>query len=696
MLVPVVFDYAADLPFTVMKGVVSHALAYALAGVLLGLSLQFGRSFLAWSWLHIPVIAFLVANAAAALFAEDSVLALYGARGRMLGLGTIADWVVLYFSVALLVRARREALAVVVAAVAASAAVLAYELVQLLGKDPFDWNIDSSSRPFSTMGQTTTLAEYLTVVAVGVLSLGLFVTKLSVLLRGVLVGYSAILFAGVLATQTRSAVTGVVAGATVLVVLTWIAHPNRRARVISVVGAITTASAFALLLLLTPLGARVVNTVEAPAVDVTGGEGAPRLEQSAATRVGLYAAALAMVRDRPLLGYGPDNFSAVFPAYRTESEPSEIQQSLPTSAHGWLSNVAASSGVLGLAAFVGVAVVAVLLVLRAGFHPVAWAGAAMLIAFLGAGLTTISDLGTDWLFWASAGAIAAVSARTLAPEPSLAGAVKRGRQIDRNLVQPRRSRTAVAIVLAAVGLAMVFTGVSALSASRSARDSQMQRLTGRPQEAMDSALRATSLDPRRAEYWDGLGLASISNQRPTDAVSAFTQAANRAPYNVRYLGDLASANLILVQRGNVGAVARARDAAERAVKADSNNPQAYLTRAVVMQVTVDPPQAVQSIERALALDPKSTNPRIYVTATQIYLATGRIADAIRIAREGLTRISPPPDTVELRVELARALAAGGQPKDALVELEAALAIQPNNAAALQLRSQIRGQLSSGT
>src|SRR5438105_11590375 len=125
------------------------------------LMVAFGRSFVVLSWLHVPVIAFLVANVVATLFAPDTVLALYGARGRMLGLGTIADWVVLYFAVALLIRTRREALAVGAAALAGSAAVLIYELVQLVGKDPLNWNIDSSSRPFLTLRQTATLAEYL-------------------------------------------------------------------------------------------------------------------------------------------------------------------------------------------------------------------------------------------------------------------------------------------------------------------------------------------------------------------------------------------------------------------------------------------------------------------------------------------------------------------------------------------------------
>ena len=56
-LLPVVFDYSADFPFPVTKALLSHALAYVLAGVLIGLTVQFRRSLLVWSWIHVPAIA---------------------------------------------------------------------------------------------------------------------------------------------------------------------------------------------------------------------------------------------------------------------------------------------------------------------------------------------------------------------------------------------------------------------------------------------------------------------------------------------------------------------------------------------------------------------------------------------------------------------------------------------------------------
>ena len=69
-------------------------------------------------------------------------------------------------------------------------------------------------------------------------------------------------------------------------------------------------------------------------------------------------------------------------------------------------------------------------------------------------------------------------------------------------------------------------------------------------------------------------------------------------------------------------------------------------------------------------------------------ASGRTADAIATARRAIGALNLQ-DSVQIRVELARALVAAGQPAQALAELDAALAIRPNDAAALQLRAQIR-------
>jgi len=688
-LVPVVFDYSADFPFPVVKALLSHGLAYALVGVMAGLLIRFGRSLIVWSWIHVGVLVFAGANLVASMFAPDLNVALFGTHARMLGLGTILDFVVLYFAIVLFVRTRSEAAAVVLSAFAGSVVVLAYEFVQFAGKDPLDWNVGTAIRPFSTLGQTTTLAEYLAVLGVGALTLAFFDAALRRAVRIGLVGYSCLLFAAALVTQTRSAFFAVLAAGILVIALLWTSHPGRRARAITLGGALAAAAALTLVVLLTPLGARVLGTVEVPGTDATNALSPPRLEGAAEVRIGLYTTAVQMLRDRPIFGFGPDNFAAAFPTYRTESEHPEIQQSLPTSAHGWPAQIAATSGLVGLVAFVGIVVSALILTIRRGFHPGRWMAAAMLIAFLAAGLTTVSDVGVDWIFWVSAAAIAALTAR----DPALAAraiAKETGRRQSR--VLDHVDRWTVGRVAAwsssALGLLLALTIGSANDASRSIREAQLQRVAGRVQQAVVSAARAVGEDPRRPEYWDGLGLAYIAAQRTTDAIGAFDKAARLAPYNVIYLGDLASANLLLAQRGDASAAVRAREIAERGVRVDPNNPQVHLTRAVVMQVTGDMSAALDSVERALALAPVWNDPQLPTTAMQVLLSNSRPSEAIAIGRRAIATLGNPQDTFQIYVELARALDAVGQHSDAIAALDAALAIRPGDFGALQLRAQI--------
>ena len=686
--VPVVFDPAADLPFPAAKGLLAHSVAYALVGVLVGLVIAHGWRSWVWSWVHVPVLVFFAANLIAALFAPDLYVALFGTHIRMLGMGTVAGYVVLYFAIAFLVRTRREAFALVASGLVGSAAVIGYETAQFAGKDPVDWSVSAASRPFSTLGQTTTLAEYLTVLVLGVVAIALLDERLALVSRIGIGLYSLVLVAGILVTQTRSAFIGLATGAAMLLALTWHGHPSRHARMISLAGAGSTTAALALVLLLTPLGARLLSTVESPGTDVTGAAAGARLEGSAEVRVALYEIALQMVRDRPLFGYGPDNFSVAVPRYRSESEPFEVQQSPATSAHGWAAQVAATSGLVGLAAFVAIPSTALVLALRSRFRPGAWAALAMLAAFLGTGLTTISDLGVDWLFWAAAGGAAAATA---GPWESPVPLPPRRKEPVRS-VGPARARTSVALSCVAFGIVLASTSAVAFGASRSAKDSQLQRQNTRSQPAIEAGNRAVAWDGRRPEYWDTLGLAYVSADRFRDAAAAFERARELAPYDVRYSGDAARAYVVLFQRGDRSVGARATEVAEIAARVDPNNPLANYTRAIVMQVTGNLPEAVRSVERSMALD-QTNSPAIFLTATQVYLASGRLSDAIATARSAIGKIGPP-NTVPIRVELARALVADGQPSAAVAELDAALAIKPNDPAALQLRSQIIAGLRS--
>ena len=93
---------------------------------------------------------------------------------------------------------------------------------------------------------------------------------------------------------------------------------------------------------------------------------------------------------------------------------------------------------------------------------------------------------------------------------------------------------------------------------------------------------------------------------------------------------------------------------------------------------------------ALALDPASTDPHLYTTATQVLLANSRPSEAISVARRAIDTFGLSQDAFQIYVDLARALAATGERADAIAALDAALTIRPGDPGALQLRAQISG------
>jgi Tfp pilus assembly protein PilF len=145
--------------------------------------------------------------------------------------------------------------------------------------------------------------------------------------------------------------------------------------------------------------------------------------------------------------------------------------------------------------------------------------------------------------------------------------------------------------------------------------------------------------------------------------------------------------MILASPGDAAARTVIRELADKTVRVDPNNPRAHITRAIVMQFLGDLPQAVISIERALDLDPKSTNEVLYATATQLMLLSGRPADAVRLARDGLA-VAQTDRAIVIRIDLARGLYALGKREEALGQLAVVLEVQPDNLTAQQLRAEI--------
>jgi Tfp pilus assembly protein PilF len=421
-----------------------------------------------------------------------------------------------------------------------------------------------------------------------------------------------------------------------------------------------------------------------PVVGVSGEDNLALDLASLDVRAVLYQVAVDIVRERPLLGYGPDNFVVGISRHRPERGPDEARLSYATSAHSWVAQIATGSGLIGLAAFIAIIVGLAVLTARSDFLAVPVAAASALAAHLGTGLTSVSDVGSDWVFWIAAALLVTFTSRVEGVSPSALASGSVRRKTSQRIFGASRAGIALAVLCTAVGIGLALTSARALDASRSARVSEDARMVGRAGQALDAGLAATTVDPNRAEYWHLLGLAYVSGGRWRDAAAAFDRAVRLAPWDLRNIGDLVQTQILLARDGDAAARVRAEQLVNEAVRRDPNYPDAQYTRAVVMQFIGNAPEALSSIERALTLSPQTTNAQLYVVATQSYVAVGRAEDGVRVARLGLSVTDSP----QIRIELARALLASGRAGEALAEVDKVLAAEPGNAPAQRLRSEI--------
>lgn len=658
-LIPLAFDHDAFGSFAMPKALLGHALGYATAAVLAALILRFRRAALVWSPLHIPVLSFLGACAVATAFAMDPYVAMFGTHERLVGLATILDWVLLYFAVVVFVRTRDDAVLVAGSAFAASLVVAGYALIQALGRDPYSWSIDGADRAFSTTGQPTALAQYAPSLGVAALSCALLLPRLGRTVRGSLLGVAAASIAATAATDSRAPVVGLAAAALVLVSVIAITRWGTRDAWVAALAGTGAVALLAVLLIFTPIGSRVAFTIQATGA---GDDLYSRVDESTAGRFALYGIAVEEFLERPLVGYGPDNFVVGVPRYRQEISPPVTRQSSATSVHSWLIQTLATTGLLGTVSLLGVLATAAVLVMRSRFAPLPFALTTVLVADLGTGLTTIDDLSTGWIMWFCLGGIAAATGRPMGASSVGPVAGKRRSQRRGGTRQPAWYPIAASALVAAAVLAMVGV-LPAYSASKSAYASLAARVAGRSADAVSAGLDAVGSDPRRGEYWHALGLAYVAANRFADANTALGRASELLPYLTGYTGDLIQVQLAFAQSGDANAKARGIELATQLVARDPNNPLSHYYRAQVLGVAGDVSGAIGSIERALALDPGSKNVDLYRVAAQLYLNAKRPQDAVDIARKGIAAVGPSQPLKDLRDVLDRALAALGLPPD---------------------------------
>lgn len=655
---PLVFDPQAYVVFAQPKALVSHALAYVLLGILAALALRFGRGLLVRSPLHVAVGGVAAVYVIATLFALDHRVAMFGAADRHLGLATLLDNVLLYVAVVILIRTRADLIWLATAFGTTTLLLLVYEVVQRFGLDPISWKAGyETARPFATLGNPGVLGQYLGTVAAGAgaLLVGSW-AGVGWRTRSILVVWTVAAAAGSVLTGTRAVALGLLAATTVLgasVVLQ--RAPARLRPSLGLAVALTVGG----LLVLTPIG-RGVQDVIGTGVGLTTGQLSP-MEGSIAGRLDIYAVAAREVRERPVLGVGPDNFVVAYPAHRSEGMTRFHESDAPqTSPHSWILKVATDAGLMGLGAFMAMIALSATVAMKSGSPPLGLVGLAMVASFLGTGSISINDVGTEWLIWLALG-IVAVGHIDAEPQSGPERARRRGRRHGGYGLR-RGSWTARAAV--ALGLLLSLTPAAGLAASHAAADARQSRAQqgeARLQAAVQAARRAVSLDPGRPEYWHELGLAAGALGDGQEALRAFRRAAGLAPYQAVYLTNLAKAQILVGREGDANAQREALVTARAAVATDPYVAEVHYTLALALLSSglaaeaAKASEAAEHADRAAQLLPGSL--QYLQLAVTTHQRAGDLSRAIERQRQVAALTG---NSLASRVRLAQLYVAAGE------------------------------------
>ena len=608
--VVLLFDPGTLQVFDLTKSIFSRATEWILAALLILLVLRHGLTVVP----RAPVLAFaamyLAANVLSAFFAADRYVALYGESFRYLGLTFVTDMAVLALAVAMAFRTSRD-WAVLAGAVAAAALVVSgYVVLQFLGLDPLPWSKDLRARPFGTLGNADITGHFMSVTfgaALGIAALtrDARIRALSALVAVVTLGASGLV-------ATRGSLLGI--GAALITLGIVVVAVRGLSRRMVALGGATVAILIGVLVLATPLGARVAATIQGAEIR---------------DRIAIYEGALAAIAARPLVGFGVDGFGVAYPGVRTVESASFGADRWTSSAHDWILQAAATTGVAGLSALLAVlAATALTLWHRLGRSPeIAAATLVALSAYFAQGLVTVGSVSIDWVPWVAVGTAAALGA----PMPSSTA----GRPI------PGLIRAAV------VGVALLgaLGGLGANDANHAAKDAYVG------QDRIAAALRTVGFDPGRALHWRLLGLAYADRQRWREAADAHAESVKRAPYRSDGWISLARARAELALAGDKAAREGALSAAREAVRQDPREPSARIGLAEVALELGEHDLALSEAIAAIRLLP--TEPHYDDVAAA---AASRAPDRAA-ARRSLEEILAIKDSDALRTALSR-LAAG--------------------------------------
>jgi putative inorganic carbon (HCO3(-)) transporter len=455
---------------------------------------------LRWRALRLPLSLLAAILAVAALTTAtgvDTGNSLFGERYRYQGLLPLVMYALLFIAAMLATARARTPLLLVAGIFVGGTLAAGYAVLQKLGLDWVDWTGVPPGRVGGAFGQPNVLGVQL--VTAGFASLALW-SQARGRQRDVVAAGIGVMFAALLLTLSRGAWAGALTGALVFCSLWLIARGSADSpmRAPPTGGrSVISGAAFVGALALAVAGAAALapsarhTLARALSLDSRG-------DASVSAHTGLWHTSLEMVRDRPLLGGGPESFSSLFAAYRTADQP-EIGTAdvRPESAHNFFLDQAVGLGLPGAAlvvVFIGSTLVLAWRLTRGdpARRSYAMPLIAAVCAYYAAVFFSFSEAMTGWLPWLLLGALIG-TAESEDQSPDATG--------DGPGTTLHIALRSAAIALAA---ALLIGSGAVMLADLEAGQAERDAAAGQTGAAVSHARRATQLNPLDRQYLDDL------------------------------------------------------------------------------------------------------------------------------------------------------------------------------------------------
>jgi O-antigen ligase len=610
IFLPLVFSRISADQFDLAKLTIFRLLILAAVAVW-SAKLLLRREPLIWSYREMLLLAFLALAALSTFTSIDFHTSLHGKYKRYEGLLTFITYFTAYFVALQTFRQKKQIQTLVETVSVVGGLVALYGIVQYLGLDPIAWSQTpfEARRGFSTFGNPDLLAGYL-VLAFPCAIAAFFSAAHRRWLHGPAVF---LLFLGLLTAFTRGGWLGAAIGAAVfaLYVGNRLKSHGRRIAVFCGLFLVVFSTVFA-----------YSSGGPGPSLGAKVKEGLNPGGRTAMVRTEIWKAGWAMIKDRPVLGQGPDTFRLASQRFETERYVKAVAgATVADNAHNYPLQMAAGVGPAAALLMYGffflwlARMAAVRGGLKTDAERMMVGGAAAAVAgYLATMLFGISVVGASSTFWLLMGAMAGYT-------EGIAPAYRR-RALD---VWPKQLSLALVSIVLTVTLAsaasatLMYVGDVYFLRGLTTRDVE----NSRSQFASAAALypgngrimaQLGQLHLRQAEMARTQGDAAGYTRYARQALDAFERASRVEPLEADYRIFLANAHLYLNEND------RAIDVLEKIIERRAHSVPAHYLAGQTKSRLGRKIEAIEHHEKVLALAPMT--PDISAILDRLYGEVG--------------------------------------------------------------------------